>query len=175
MKTINKIYEYISFDTKIGRCFIAWSDLGIKRIELPKSVELSKNKEFQYIKKNEKNIPVTIKELIDKIQEHIKEGRSDFSKVILDMSDISKYFQKVYNNLRKIKPGKTVSYKELALLCKSPDSARAVGSAMSKNPFLFVVPCHRVLSSDGKPGGFSAGDGINTKKYLLAIEGKKIK
>lgn len=65
--------------------------------------------------------------------------------------------------------GKTLSYKELAKLAGNPEAARAAGSACGRNPYIVVVPCHRVLASQGKLGGFSCDPAI--KKCLLKFEG----
>lgn len=69
--------------------------------------------------------------------------------------------------------GETISYGALARragLPADPASARAVGSAMAANPVPIIVPCHRVLASDGL-GGYSGGDGVEVKRWLLILEG----
>lgn len=76
--------------------------------------------------------------------------------------------ERVWKELRKVKPGKTISYSELAKKAGSPGASRAVGSACGANPLLLFVPCHRVVRSDGGIGGFSAGP--KKKEYLLALE-----
>ena len=78
-------------------------------------------------------------------------------------------FQKsVWRALLEIPYGETRSYKDICLLLGREKAARAVGNAAGKNPVLVVVPCHRVISSDGGLGGFSAG--LDLKKHLLALE-----
>ena len=79
-------------------------------------------------------------------------------------------FQKhVYNVVRKIPRGKTMTYAQVAVAIGSPQSARAVGNALNKNPFAPEVPCHRVIRSDGSIGGFASG--TNKKIRLLNKEG----
>ena len=73
--------------------------------------------------------------------------------------------------MRKIAPGQTRSYGEVAALCGDRHAARAVGQAMARNPFPIIVPCHRVLAAGGRSGGFSARGGVTTKLRLLTIEG----
>ena len=63
-----------------------------------------------------------------------------------------------------------MSYGDVARQLGAPDSARAVGQALGRNPFPIVVPCHRVLAAGGRTGGFSATGGVDTKLRLLAIE-----
>jgi len=79
------------------------------------------------------------------------------------------FYRAVWEALRKVPYGSTVSYGELAALAGRPGAARAVGSAMNRNPAAILVPCHRVTASQGKLGGFACG--IEWKKFLLALEG----
>jgi len=76
-----------------------------------------------------------------------------------------------YRALQKIPAGKVVTYKQLASYAGRDNAPRAVGQALAKNPFPIVVPCHRVISSNGSLGGFSARGGIGYKKRLLSHEG----
>jgi O-6-methylguanine DNA methyltransferase len=78
---------------------------------------------------------------------------------------------KVWKELLKIPAGETISYGTLAKRIKSPKAARAVGTACGANPIPFIVPCHRVIASDGGLGGFSGG--LNVKRALLKAESKK--
>ena len=70
-----------------------------------------------------------------------------------------------------IPQGKVKTYKEVAIGIKMPKSSRAVANACGKNPFAPIVPCHRVIRSDGRLGGFSAPGGIKLKRKLLKKEG----
>ena len=78
---------------------------------------------------------------------------------------------KVWNYLKKIPRGKVITYLDLAKAIKMPKAVRAVANAVGKNPFPPKIPCHRVIRSDGKLGGYSAPGGIKTKKKLLKKEG----
>ncbi|MDY5186302.1 methylated-DNA--[protein]-cysteine S-methyltransferase [Helicobacter trogontum] len=78
-------------------------------------------------------------------------------------------FQKdVWNTLMYIPHGETRSYKDIANILGKPNAMRAVGNACKKNPILFFIPCHRVVSHNGKIGGYRAG--LDTKKHLLTLE-----
>lgn len=81
----------------------------------------------------------------------------------------SAFAQRVYDEAMKIPFGETASYGELARAAGSPGAARAVGTAMSKNPHIIVVPCHRVIRQNGEPGRYTGGD--EKKIALLAFEG----
>ena len=79
---------------------------------------------------------------------------------------------KVWKEISKIPYGETRTYKELAIAIGKPDSARAVANACGKNPYPPSIPCHRVIRTDGKLGGYSGKGGIKAKKKLLKQEQK---
>ena len=77
---------------------------------------------------------------------------------------------KVWNEIIKIPFGKTITYKQIAENIGRPNSARAVANACGKNPHPIKIPCHRVIRSDGKLGGYSAPGGTAAKRRLLKEE-----
>jgi methylated-DNA-[protein]-cysteine S-methyltransferase len=81
----------------------------------------------------------------------------------------------VWGEISKIGFGKTKTYGEIAVAIGRPSAVRAVGGAVGANPVPLVVGCHRVLGSSGKITGYSGGDGLPTKRWLLALEGLKAK
>jgi O-6-methylguanine DNA methyltransferase len=87
----------------------------------------------------------------------------------------SAFTQKVYEALRKVPKGKVVTYGQLARLAGNPKAARAVGMAMRTNPDIPATPCHRVVASDGALTGYSAGQGIPSKRKMLIDEGVSFK
>lgn len=82
-----------------------------------------------------------------------------------------KFREKVYEITNKIPKGRVATYGQIAKLAGSPKAARAVGYCMRTNPNAPHTPCHRVVAADGKLTGYSAGDGIPTKKDMLIKEG----
>jgi methylated-DNA-[protein]-cysteine S-methyltransferase len=87
----------------------------------------------------------------------------------LDLSGGTAFQRRVWRELAKVPFGATVSYGELARRVGRPGAARAVGQAVGANPIPILIPCHRVICSDGGLGGFSAG--LEIKRWLLAHEG----
>ena len=83
----------------------------------------------------------------------------------------TKFEIKVWNSISKIPREEVRTYKELAIQINRPKSARAVANACGKNPYPVKIPCHRVIRSDGKLGGYSGKGGTKTKKKLLKNEG----
>jgi methylated-DNA-[protein]-cysteine S-methyltransferase len=81
------------------------------------------------------------------------------------------HFQvKVWNYLKKIRKGKVKTYLEIAKAIGKPKAFRAVANAVGKNPYPSKIPCHRVIRSDGRLGGYSGKGGIRQKRYLLRSE-----
>jgi len=99
----------------------------------------------------------------------------DFDGMELNMSDAGNFYGKVYRACMAIPFGRTVSYRELAVTIGSEDAARPVATAMSRNPLPLIVPCHRVIHSDGTPGGFSAAGGIDMKLRMINHEKMHLK
>ncbi len=93
-----------------------------------------------------------------------------FDKMKISLSGLTPFRQQILEGCRRVGYGETVFYGELASRCSAPGAARAVGSAMAVNPLPLVVPCHRIVRSDGKLGGFSALRGVSQKKRLLDLE-----
>ena len=86
----------------------------------------------------------------------------------LDFSGATKFQKRIYERLTEIPYGRIVSYGDIADEMGDPGAARAVGQAVGANPLPIVVPCHRVVRSDGRLGGYSGG--LRSKVALLAIE-----
>jgi O-6-methylguanine DNA methyltransferase len=99
-------------------------------------------------------------------------GRAAKTLPPLDWSGKTEFQKSVWRALRKIRPGRTKSYGEIARAIGKPKAVRAVGGACGANPIPVLVPCHRVLAANKKLGGFSGG--LNRKRKLLAREGVKI-
>ena len=83
----------------------------------------------------------------------------------------TKFQISVWKEIKKIPKGQTKAYKDIAVALKKPKSSRAVANACGKNPLLIEIPCHRVIRSDGKLGGYSGKGGMNQKRKLLKEEG----
>ncbi len=88
----------------------------------------------------------------------------------VNISWATQFGQKVLRQCIKIKHGKTASYKQLAINASSPNAARAVGSIMAKNRIAIIIPCHRIISTNGQLGGYSAANGPAFKQKLLCHE-----
>lgn len=164
---------FMLFDTPIGPCGIAWAERGIVGLQLPEASEAKTRarllRRFPHAREAEPT-PL-IRDAIERIVALLEGGSADLSGIELNTDRLSPFQKQVYAIARAIPPGKTLTYGEIATQLGDKLLARDVGEAMGKNPFPIVVPCHRVVAANGKPGGFSANGGVRTKLKLLALEG----
>lgn len=106
-----------------------------------------------------------------KVQAHLNGVSQDFRDVPLVLNGLTPFAVRVYRAAQEVPPGQVTTYGQLARTLLSPGATRAVGTALGRNPFLLIVPCHRVVGSGGSMGGFSAPGGSRTKALMLAAEG----
>jgi methylated-DNA-[protein]-cysteine S-methyltransferase len=161
---------YTLFDTTIGTCGIAWSERGVVAVRLPAASRSALRASL--LKRgpsaSEMPPPPEVERAIDGIVALLRGEASDLTFVTLDMANVGAFEQRLYETLRTIAPGETLTYGELA--ARLGAQAQDVGQAMGRNPFPVIVPCHRVVAAGGKTGGFSAPGGVKTKLRMLAIE-----
>jgi O-6-methylguanine DNA methyltransferase len=165
-------HGFTLFDTSIGRCGIAWSSQGIVGLQLPESKESETRARLlrHHPEAMEASPPPDIQKALDCVVALLAGEAADLSIAVLDMQHVPPFHRRVYEAARAVPPGATLSYGEIAKQMGAENSARAVGQALGRNPFAVVVPCHRVLSANGRIGGFSANGGIATKLRMLSIE-----
>ncbi|HEX9910961.1 MAG TPA: methylated-DNA--[protein]-cysteine S-methyltransferase [Desulfatiglandales bacterium] len=115
---------------------------------------------------NDRNLPECVKEGIRQLEEYFKGARKNFSlKLLLQGTPFQKL---VWQRLKKIPYGKLASYGDVARAIGKPNAYRAVGNANNKNPIPIIIPCHRVIGSDGTLVGY--GSGLWRKEWLLNHE-----
>lgn len=164
------------FDTAIGIAAVSWGRKGITGSQLPEPTaeEARAHMRRRFPEAEEKRPPSAIRRVIEDIAALFRGERKDLNDAELDLDGIPDFHRKVYDVTRAIPPGQTLTYGEVAEKLNAPGSARAVGQALGANRFPIIVPCHRVLGSGGKVGGFTARGGTTTKMRLLNIEGAKV-
>jgi methylated-DNA-[protein]-cysteine S-methyltransferase len=160
------------FDTAIGRCAIAWSGHGIAAVLLPEAREKATRALMlkRFPAAQESSPPQVVQRALDQIVALLRGEASDLATLPLDLDGVPPFHRRVYEVVRGIPPGTTLSYGDVAARLGADGAARAVGQAMRRNPFAIVVPCHRVFAAGGKIGGYSASGGIATKLRLLGLE-----
>jgi len=164
---------YSIFDTGLGRCGIAWSDLGIIGVQLPEAREIdTRRRLFQlYPDAREWRAPADLEIAIEGIVELLRGGRVDLSDVTLDMTGIPAFNQRVYAFARTIPRGETRTYGEVASHLRASGAVHSVAQAIGRNPFMVIVPCHRVLEAGNYADKISPNGGAISKRRLLSIEG----
>jgi methylated-DNA-[protein]-cysteine S-methyltransferase len=161
------------FDTKIGRCGLAWGARGILGVQLPEANARKTRDRLRqrFPEAREAEPQFEAKRAVDGIVMLLRGAPSDLSAIPLDMNCVPPFHRRVYDAARKLGPGTMTTYGALAERVGAQGAARAVGQALARNPFALIVPCHRVVASNGRMGGFSTDGGVATKLRLLAIEG----
>ena len=168
--------RYCLFDTAFGPCGIAWSARGVVRLQLPESNRASTERRLKARAggATPAEPPMRLGEMIEDIRRYLRGNKVDFAAVPLDAVVDDPFRQRIYDALRLVPWGETVTYGELARRVGAAGQAREVGQVMGRNPVPIIVPCHRVLAAGNKAGGFSAYGGTFTKERLLSLEGVTI-
>jgi methylated-DNA-[protein]-cysteine S-methyltransferase len=164
---------YSIFDTGIGRCGIAWGDLGVMGVQLPEAREIdTRRRLFQlYPDARELHPPENVEIAIDGIVTLLRGGDCDLSAVTLDVTGIPAFNQRVYAFARTVPRGETRTYGEVASALRASGAVYSVAQAIARNPFMIIVPCHRVLEAGHYADKISPNGGAISKRRLLSIEG----
>ena len=164
---------YTIFDTAIGRCGIAWGDLGIIGVQLPEVREIDTRKRLfhLYPEARELRPPINVEAAIEGIAMLLRGGVSDLSDVTLDMTGIPAFNQRVYAFARSIPRGESRTYADVASALRASGATHSVAQAIARNPFMIIVPCHRVLETGHYADKISPNGGVISKRRLLSIEG----
>lgn len=163
-----KIY-CTSFDSRIGNIYIASTDKGVCKITIPKE---SKKDFFNWLEKHfETDLIVDNKsrnkDYIDQLTRYLNGKLVEFT---FPIDLVGTPFQvRVWKALLKVPYGTTISYRQLAKRVGVPKGFQAVGKANGSNPLPIIIPCHRVIGSDGSLIGYASG--VKTKEFLLRLEG----
>jgi len=166
---------YTIFDTGIGRCGIAWSHAGIVGVQLPEAREIETRKRLfkLYPDAREQRPPGDVEIAIEGIVALLRGESCDLSEVPLDMNGILAFHARVYAFTRGIPRGETITYGEIAAKLRLSGAVHSVAQALARNPFVIIVPCHRVLEAGGYADKMSANGGVISKRRLLSIEGAR--
>jgi methylated-DNA-[protein]-cysteine S-methyltransferase len=167
-------HSYTVFETAAGFCAIGWGEAGMARFQLPdRDAAATERTMLRRLPAAQPNVPPPeVAAVIAAAQRYFAGEEVDFAQVAVDLDGQDDFFRRIYAATRAVGYGRTTTYGALAReLGAGPESARAVGQAMAKNPVPLIIPCHRVLAAGGKVGGFSAPGGADSKVKMLALEG----
>ena len=180
---MQKAIKYTIFKTRWGYFGLAGTEFGLLRTCLPgpepekiKSQLLKNLSHLNRVSSIEHRASgiefdkTFFKAAQEQITAYFESACVDFRNIPIVLSSVSHFCRSVLTVCRDIEFGRTVSYSTLAKKSGRPAASRAAGSALAKNPLPLIIPCHRVICSDGKIGGFSAAGGKNVKAKLLKHE-----
>jgi len=163
-----RIAYYDAVTTPIGRLLVAATDSGLVRIAF-------RQREASFVTALRKRLGAEVvrsrsrtAEIVSQLRAYFAGARREFD-VPLDLNALTSFQRRVLLATTKVPSGKVVSYGDIARRIGRPRGSRAVGQALGRNPVPIVIPCHRVVGSGGRLGGYTGG--LDVKKTLLRLEG----
>ncbi len=155
-------------ETELGWIGVVLSPAGLRATTLPRATRDYALREVLALGAHEEARESELNGLADRLQRYAR-GEAVAFPESLDLRGVSPFLRAVWEATQSIPRGQTCSYAELAARVGRPGAARAVGQAMARNSWPIVVPCHRVVTTDGGLGGY--GGGLEMKERLLRLEG----
>lgn len=162
--------EYAIFATPWGWGAIAGGEHGMRRVLLPEPSRAAVRQRVKKIFPGVREAPETFARLIRAFERYFS-GRRVVIRARLDLTGATAFQKRVWTAAAAIPYGTVRTYGQIAREMGMPGASRAVGRALGMNPLPIIIPCHRVIRSDGGMGGFSAAQGIKMKRVLLSLEG----
>jgi methylated-DNA-[protein]-cysteine S-methyltransferase len=161
------VIHWGAVDSPLGRVFVAASVRGLCEVNFGVT-------EGEFLRRLDprarlESNPTVVAPIIGQLQEYFDRKRLSFT-LRVDLSGLTPFQCTVLQMLARIPPGQVWTYGRLAGEIGRPKSSRPVGQALACNPIPIISPCHRVIASDGKLGGYSGGFGVESKRWLLRFE-----
>ncbi len=162
-------YDFLA-RSPLGPIYLAMSEAGVIALDFSDTEEAFLSKIGKRIGMVPILAPERVAKVAGQVREYLSGERAAFD-VPLDLSSLTAFQRQVLQTVSQVPRGEFITYAELARRIGRPKAARAVGQALGSNPIPIIIPCHRVLASDGGLGGYSGRDGVRTKARLLRLEG----
>jgi methylated-DNA-[protein]-cysteine S-methyltransferase len=160
-------------DTPVGDLWLAASDHGLVAVEYGKTQAEFEAYLGRRFGRPAEYAPGKVEDAARELAEYLDGERREFG-IAIDWSVLRPFQGAVLRATYEIPYGQVRTYKEIAAQVGRPGAARAVGRAEATNPMPLVLPCHRVIGTDGKLHGYGLGEGVKTKEWLLQMEGAVI-
>ncbi|HEX6385746.1 MAG TPA: methylated-DNA--[protein]-cysteine S-methyltransferase [Anaerolineae bacterium] len=164
------VWTGIVADTPLGSIWVALSEKGLVAVSLWGDRDRFARGVAQRTGCTSVFAPEKVAAVTRQIGEYLRKERSEFD-IPVDWSVLTPFQAEVLRAVYTIPYGRLLTYKDVAEQIGKPKAVRAVGRANATNPMPLVIPCHRVLGADGKLHGYSAPGGLETKAWLLRLEG----
>ena len=162
------LIQWGEMSSPLGRLFAAVNERGLCALEFGRqeSEFLQRFDNRTRLKKDAK----AVERVLAQLCEYFAGDRSNFN-LPVDISQLTPFQRSVLDVACRIAPGQVWTYQRIAEELGRPRASRPVGGALAHNPIPIVIPCHRVVASDGSLGGYSGGSGLKAKRWLLRLEG----
>ena len=160
--------RYHIFQTPMGWVGLLGTDLGLRRLSFQPTPEEALEQLGPALD-TATDDPESFEGVRLRLERYFQGDTTALDAIVLDLANAPKFFGAAWSACRGIPPGETRSYAWLAAEAGRPLAARAAGQAMAKNPFALIIPCHRVIASNGDLRGYGAG-GLRVKARLLDME-----
>ena len=168
--TSTALVRYVTFDTEIGRFLVARGDAGLCHVAFRKG--LDPEEELAHLTRRPHVLAVEdrigLSRVVDDVRRYLAGEKVSFD-YSMDLGGVTDFNRRVLETVREIPYGVLRSYQWVAKQIGSPRATRPVGQALARNPLPIVIPCHRVVNSDGTLGGYSGG-GPDMKRRLIGLE-----
>jgi methylated-DNA-[protein]-cysteine S-methyltransferase len=165
-------YVYDVFETALGWVAVVAGERGVRRMSLPERTPDIAAAAAQVDSLTSHHEPSAVAEIREAVIAFCSGQDVDLTKLPIDTSWSSDFFSRAWRACRSIPVGETRTYAWLATQSGNARAARGAGQAMARNPFPLLVPCHRVIGSDGGLHGFGGGTGLPLKARLLEMESR---
>jgi methylated-DNA-[protein]-cysteine S-methyltransferase len=162
------LIQWGEMSSPLGSLFAAVNERGLCALEFGRqeSEFLQRFDNRTRLKKD----PKAVERVLAQLREYFAGDRSNFN-LPVDISQLTPFQRSVLDVACRIAPGQVWTYQRIAEELGRPRASRPVGGALAHNPIPIVIPCHRVVASDGSLGGYSGGSGLKAKRWLLRLEG----
>ncbi|MCA9989531.1 MAG: methylated-DNA--[protein]-cysteine S-methyltransferase [Anaerolineales bacterium] len=160
-------------ESPIGPIWVAQSDAGLVAIYIGAHEARLREIIARLTKADIRRDPGRVQPALAQLHEYLHRQRQSFT-LPIDNSILTPFQQEVLSLVQQIPYGQVRTYGDIARALGKPGASRAVGRANATNPLPIVIPCHRVLGSDGKLHGYGGGAGLETKAWLLRLEGSRL-
>jgi O-6-methylguanine DNA methyltransferase len=162
------LLQWDVIDSPLGPLFIAASERGLCHVDFGVG-QADFLRGLDPLARTEQSTPA-LAPIAEQLQAYFAGERTGFD-VELDLSRLTPFQLSVLQAARRIPAGSVWTYGQVARSIGKPKASRAVGQALGRNPVPIVIPCHRAVASDGSLGGYSGGGGLDSKRWLLHLEG----
>ena len=162
------LIQWGKMDSPLGPLFAAVNQRGLCALDFGR-------REGEFFERFDSRVRLqkddgAVERVLTQLREYFAGDRSRFN-LPVDISQLTPFQRSVLNVACRINPGQVWTYQRIAEELGRPRSSRPVGGALARNPIPIVIPCHRVIASNGSLGGYSGGSGLKAKRWLLHLEG----